>query len=398
MGIKQFIAFNIGNDLYATSILNVQEIINQTETVSIPEAPEYFLGVIDFREKVIPVIDLKKRLSLSENDSLENGKILILNLDNMLFGGLVDGIKGVIHIDEKDIRTDMTAFNSEKREYLCGFVKTEDCILKILDFSFILSPGDMMYINYKGVSLNNSTDLPHLCETYFNNQIQNNLARHVQSQEDVKDIMEVMELIQNFIDFIAEGELARAEDILRDIAHYGDGKSLAEVQRITTSLENSLLEFKKLLNPDVKNILTEDMPEAQDKLQWVINKTEEAVSQTIKLVEKNLDIQSDIVKRLDIIDAALKKSESTTDEEREAMEFLRNALEGMNADLMELLLIQEYQDLTGQIIKKVIELTGTLERELGNLVKLFGKNEPVKKDEKLKNQDDLDQLLSEFGL
>ena len=403
MGNTQYIAFNLGNDVYATSILTVQEIINRMDTIPIPEAPEYILGVIDFRENVIPVIDLKKKLSLHESGIKEDAKILILNLDNMLFGGLVDKVIGVINVDEDEIKTQLTAFNSNVKAYISGFVKSDEQVYKLLNFNYIVTPEDMMAVktnNEKDAfyNLSNMNDLPHICETYFNTQMDEKLIKPSMNDEDFQAMTEVAKRIQKFLDLIANGELTQAEEVLREIAHFGEQKPIAEIKRITDSLHNSLNEFKKLLTPEVKNIVAEDMPEAQDKLQWVINKTEEAVSQTIKLVEKNLDIQSDIVKRLDIIDAALKKSEDTTDEEREAMEFLRNALEGMNTDLMELLLIQEYQDLTGQIIKKVIELTATLERELSNLIKLFGKTEPVKKEERIEKQDDLDQLLSEFGL
>jgi len=403
MGNTQYIAFNLGNDVYATSILTVQEIINRMDTIPIPEAPEYILGVIDFRENVIPVIDLKKKLSLPESDSKEDAKILILNLDNMLFGGLVDKVIGVINVDEDDIKRQLTAFNSNVKAYISGFVKSDEQVYKLLNFNYIVTPADMMAVktnNEKDAfyNLSNMNDLPHICETYFNTQMQEKLIKPSMNDEDFQAMTEVVARIQRFLDCIANGELNEAEEVLREIVHFGEQKPIAEIKRITDSLHNSLNEFKKLITPEVKNIVAEDMPEAQDKLQWVINKTKEAVSQTIKLVEKNMDIQSDIVKRLDIIDAALKRYNDISDEERQAMEFLRNALEGMNADLMELLLIQEYQDLTGQIIKKVIGLTATLEKELSNLIKLFGKAEPVKKEERIEKQDELDELLSEFGL
>ncbi|NOX20398.1 MAG: protein phosphatase CheZ, partial [Nitrospirae bacterium] len=62
------------------------------------------------------------------------------------------------------------------------------------------------------------------------------------------------------------------------------------------------------------------------------------------------------------------------------------------------ILIQEYQDLTGQIIKKVIDLTTTLEKELKNLIELFGKKTEKQKKEVFENQGDVDDLLKEFGL
>lgn len=398
MGNNQYIAFQLGNDAYATSILNVQEIINRMDTVRLPEAPEYIIGVIDFRDRVIPIIDLKKKLSLPEDPPTGSEKIIILNLNNLVLGGLVDQINGVISIDELSIKRELSAFNEEIREYISGFVNYENRIYKLIDFSCILSQRDLNYLTSRNTSTDNISNLPHLCENYFHKQITDNLTQKIKSDDDMAEMMEVVSFIQQFIDAISEGQLDRAEETLREITHLGQKRSAEEIERITSSLEKSLSEFKKLIDPEMQNIISEEMPQAKDKLQWVISKTEDAVSQTIKLVERNLNKQSDIVRQLDVIDNALKRVSDLTDEEKKAMEQLRFTLEETNADLMELLLIQEYQDLTGQIIKKVIGLTSTLERELKRLVELFGKRQETKKEEKVNHQDDVDELLKEFGL
>ncbi len=399
MSYTQYVAFNLGSDVYAISILNVQEIINPLEPVKLPEAPEYILGVIDFRQKVIPVIDLKKRLLIQENGNQGAKKIIIVNTKDMTLGGLVDDIVGVIDVKDEEVKKEMGALNYELKDYIKGFVKYNDNLIKLLDFSYILSSDDISLLKEKVSSSDvpdsveniDESNLPQLCKQYFVDQMNNKFISKVKNEEDAKAMIEFTNYIQKFIDAVVNGEIEDAENVLREMAHYGEEQPLKEISEISKLLQNSLNEFKKLA-------VISDVPEAKDDLQWVINKTEEAVTNTIKIIEKNLNVQSDIVKRLDIIENALNRVADLTDDEKEAMQFLRKTAEEINADLMEMILIQEYQDLTGQILKKVINLATTLEKELKNIIEMFAKKEPKKKEEVVKGQSDVDDLLKEFGM
>ena len=62
---SQYVAFNLRDEEYGVSILNVQEIRNLTDITRVPFAADFIKGVINLRGSVLPVIDLKKRLGLA---------------------------------------------------------------------------------------------------------------------------------------------------------------------------------------------------------------------------------------------------------------------------------------------------------------------------------------------
>ncbi len=400
---NQYVAFQLGNDIYATPILNVQEIINYQKTIQLPEVPEYILGVIDFRQKVVPVIDLKKRLLVEDdNNNREMKKIMIVNVGDMFLGSVVDDIVGVIYVNEQEISKDLGALKRTLKDYIIGFIRYKEDLVKLIDLSNVLTFEEinllMKTTPMSFQNINNENDIPQICKRYFEDEVKDKFIQKVKLEEDAGFLIGITNNIQKFIESITNGNLDDAESKLREIASYSKTVPIEEIKHISELLERSLNEFKRLANPDVKNLVITEMPEAKDSLEWVIKKTEEAVSNTIKLIEKNLNVQSDIIRRIDVLEAALKRLDNVSDEEKEAIKFLRKKMEEFNCDLMEMILIQEYQDLTGQIIKKVIDLTTTLEKELKNLIELFGKKTEKQKKEVFENQGDVDDLLKEFGL
>ena len=75
---SQYVAFNLRDEEYGVSILNVQEIRNLTDITRVPFAADFIKGVINLRGSVLPVIDLKQRLGLA--DAVTE----VLNLENAL--------------------------------------------------------------------------------------------------------------------------------------------------------------------------------------------------------------------------------------------------------------------------------------------------------------------------
>jgi len=133
------------------------------------------------------------------------------------------------------------------------------------------------------------------------------------------------------------------------------------------------------------------MPNAVDRLQYVISKTEEAANKTMGIVEKYL-------LKMDDISAHLRK----LDGPEESISFLRTFKNGLEDDLTEILTTQSFQDLTGQTIKKVIKLVGEIESELVRLIATFGvkveagaaAEVPVAEQV---SQSGVDDLLKDFG-
>lgn len=419
----QHIGFRVGNEEFAIPILNVQEIIKPVQITKLPEAPEHILGIINMRNRVIPVIDLKKKMCFSsETTGNHEQKIVLVNVGKLTVGALVDSITGVVNIQNEDVKKNINILSGTSGEYIRGIVTINDNkLLQLLDFSRLFTLDDMTILEDQIINEELNDDgktvvTKKVCGIggdYLIKEVKDKLMNRAETKGLERNMVQkVMSNIQEFLNALSNGDLEGAESILVDISATGEKKLFTEIGKITRNLHNALSEFKTMIDPKLKNIALEEMPNAADKLHWVITKTEAAAEKTISLMEKNLVLQSDIIKRLDIIDKRLKKVDGASEAETEAMKFLRNSLEEMNTDFMEVLIAQEFQDITGQIIRKVITLVAELELQLVQLVKVFGvKVEPTKKDEipavprtsgsasedSLTNQEDVDSLLSDFG-
>lgn len=419
----QHIGFKLGNEEFAIPILNVQEIIKPMQTTKIPESPDYILGIINMRSRVIPVIDLKKKMSLSsESNGNQEQKIVVVNIGKLTVGGLVDGITGVVNIQNENVERNTNILSKTSGDYIRGIVIMNDNkLLQLIDFSKLISVDDMTILEDQIVDTEPTGNgkvlitkkVAGIGGDYLIKEIKDEIIDRAESKGLERNmVQQIMADVQEFLNALSNGDLEKAESILMNISAMGEKELFTEIGKITRNLHNALSEFKTMIDPRLKNMALEEMPDAADKLHWVITKTEEAAEKTISLMEKNLVLQSDIIKRLDIIDGKLKELDGSSGAEIEAMKFLRNSLEEMNGDFMEVLLAQEFQDITGQIIRKVITLVAELETQLVQLVKVFGgKIESKRKEEllegpqtsesasedSLSNQEDVDSLLNDFG-
>lgn len=104
-GIIELLTFQLAAEEFAFRISEVEEILIPQQITMVPKAPDYILGITSVRGKVMPVLDLKKRLSIKDNGASGKvrKKILMLKGPKGRIGIMIDRINGVIRIDESDI-------------------------------------------------------------------------------------------------------------------------------------------------------------------------------------------------------------------------------------------------------------------------------------------------------
>src|SRR6185369_655577 len=91
--------FFLAGEEYGVDVRLVQEIIRVTEITQVPRAPEFIKGVINLRGRIIPVVDLKKKLGLGEVDLARRAaRIVVVKLRDRLIGLLVDGASQVLKV------------------------------------------------------------------------------------------------------------------------------------------------------------------------------------------------------------------------------------------------------------------------------------------------------------
>jgi len=100
----QLVVFNLGLEEYAIDISYAQEIIRIPKFTRLPNTPSFIEGVFNLRGKVIPVFDLKKKFGVDQSERGIDSRLLIIELDSMMVGIIVDDVSEVIRIDEQSIQ------------------------------------------------------------------------------------------------------------------------------------------------------------------------------------------------------------------------------------------------------------------------------------------------------
>ena len=63
---QRYLQFDLGNESYAIALLNVKEVIPVPETTPLPNAPTYYIGIMNLRGQIISIVDLRKRLKINK--------------------------------------------------------------------------------------------------------------------------------------------------------------------------------------------------------------------------------------------------------------------------------------------------------------------------------------------
>ncbi len=227
------------------------------------------------------------------------------------------------------------------------------------------------------------------------------------------------------------GDYARAMTLINDLSEVRDQSLYREVGRLTRSLHEAIRNFQvQPQNPEQQEALSK-MSDASDRLQYVVEMTSKAANRTMDLVEDAMPRASAMCEQAKSLRddwQRLRRREMAPSEFRELygridrfFESLSDDSEKMYGALSEILLAQDFQDLTGQVIQKVTSLVKEVEENLLSLVvmashvdQLTGTVHELKEKEAsikgegpqmraaersdvVSGQDDVDDLLSSLG-
>jgi purine-binding chemotaxis protein CheW len=137
--LLQLVTFNISNEEFGIDILKVQEIIRTMEITKVPRAPDFVEGVINLRGKVIPIIDLRKKFSMESRTHDKQTRIVVVELQGMIVGFVVDGVSEVLRIQSSTVEPPPAVVSGIGSEYISGVGKLEDRLLILIDLEKLLS-------------------------------------------------------------------------------------------------------------------------------------------------------------------------------------------------------------------------------------------------------------------
>ena len=139
-GAVQLCAFRVGAEQYAVDLRRVEEIIQSPPVTRVPHAPAFLEGVIHARDRVIPVIDLRKRLGLPRSPPALRPKCMICRLGREWVAMVVDGTSEVLRVAMSELRPVPALLSSPARPYVIGVCGAPDDLTLLLDLKALFAP------------------------------------------------------------------------------------------------------------------------------------------------------------------------------------------------------------------------------------------------------------------
>lgn len=222
-----------------------------------------------------------------------------------------------------------------------------------------------------------------------------------------------------------------ASNLLDELARRRDSGLFQELGKLTRELHDTLNSFQ--LDARIASLTEHDIPDAKERLNYVITMTEQAAHRTLTAVETSLPIAEELQKRADELQdkwRRFRRKDMDVGEFRALVPEIDSFLDltsghaaKLNSSLSDVLMAQDFQDLTGQIIRRVINLVKDVEDNLVSLIRISGQRmapadkvipKPAVSKEDLsrgigpqvpgldhadvvQGQDDVDDLLSSLG-
>ena len=137
--MEHLATFSLDREEYGVEVRLVQEIRRVSEITVVPRAPEFVRGVINLRGRILPVIDLKKKLGLGEVEIGKASRIVVVRLRDRLLGLLVDGASQVLKVPLSRIEPPPDEVLNKGGDTIRGVAKLETRLVILLDLPKVLA-------------------------------------------------------------------------------------------------------------------------------------------------------------------------------------------------------------------------------------------------------------------
>ncbi len=144
----KYLVFSLGNERYGIGILDVKEIIGLMEIHELPHMPAFFKGVINLRDRVIPVMDLRLKFGLEEVAYSERTCIIIVEVSgrrgSTLTGIIVDSVSEVVNVKNEQVEDAPSFGSGVDQSMILGMAKLKEGVTILLDIDHMIHTQDVV--------------------------------------------------------------------------------------------------------------------------------------------------------------------------------------------------------------------------------------------------------------
>jgi purine-binding chemotaxis protein CheW len=136
---EHLVTFYLDREEYGVDVRQVQEIRRVGEITTVPRAPEFVRGVINLRGRILPVLDMKRKLGLGEVKDSRVARIVVVRVRERLLGLLVDGASQVPKIPVSRIEAAPEEVVERGGDYIRGVAKLDDRLIILVELERLLA-------------------------------------------------------------------------------------------------------------------------------------------------------------------------------------------------------------------------------------------------------------------
>ncbi|SER60164.1 chemotaxis protein CheW [Salipaludibacillus aurantiacus] len=137
------IVFQLKDEEYGVEVEQVKSIERVQHITRVPSTPDFVEGVINLRGVVTPIIDLRKRFNIEGLDHSDTTRVIIVTVEKMDVGLVVDAANDVIDIPRSAVEPPPQVVGGLEAEYIRGVAKLEKRLLVLLNLDKVLNSEEM---------------------------------------------------------------------------------------------------------------------------------------------------------------------------------------------------------------------------------------------------------------
>ena len=138
----ELVTVSIGGQQFAIDIMSVREIRGWSRSTPLPNAPAHFLGMINLRGTILPVVDLRARLGLGTSEVGRSSVVIVVQIGPRQVGLLVDAVCDILRVTDGMIQEPPDLGGGQAHEFVHGVMTMDDAVVSLLYLDNIAPASD----------------------------------------------------------------------------------------------------------------------------------------------------------------------------------------------------------------------------------------------------------------
>ena len=139
----QYLTFDLQSETYGIPIATVREINQMQDITPVPKTQEFVAGVLNLRGKVVPVIELRLKFSMTAKEYDKETCIIVIDTEAGQVGVIVDAVAEVVELNIENIEPSPQISGDHDSDFLTGMGKKDDKVMILVDVVKALSKDEL---------------------------------------------------------------------------------------------------------------------------------------------------------------------------------------------------------------------------------------------------------------